>query len=222
MEEVKWERHDLVYLTPEGKRQAFRYGEKEAGDSYSRECFQKTISRCPGIVRRQEHTGDGPRLLQLGFSWYERRGGSRMRFASQAAPEEIVRLEKPWEVCTGERHMKNQKLEQRLRAVLEEGKKRGIRLGVFGSCALELATGLPYTDECSDLDLIVVWDGEKIRDFYENCREITGDIGLDLEILFPDQGSVKAAEWFSGAYTLLIKDLSGPRLIGREELEQLR
>lgn len=222
MEEVKWERHDLVYLTPEGKRQAFRYGEKEAGDSYSRECFQKTISRCPGIVRRQEHTGDGPRLLQLGFSWYERRGGSRMRFASQAAPEEIVRLEKPWEVCTGERHMKNQKLEQRLRAVLEDGKKCGICLGVFGSCALELATGLPYTDECSDLDLIVVWDGEKIRDFYENCREITGDIGLDLEILFPDQGSVKAAEWFSGAYTLLIKDLSGPRLIGREELEQLR
>ena len=197
MEEVKWERHDLVYLTPEGKRQAFRYGEKEAGDSYSRECFQKTISRCPGIVRRQEHTGDGPRLLQLGFSWYERRGGSRMRFASQAAPEEIVRLEKPWEVCTGERHMKNQKLEQRLRAVLEDGKKCGICLGVFGSCALELATGLPYTDECSDLDLIVV-------------------------ILFPDQGSVKAAEWFSGAYTLLIKDLSGPRLIGREELEQLR
>ena len=197
MEEVKWERHDLVYLTPEGKRQAFRYGEKEAGDSYSRECFQKTISRCPGIVRRQEHTGDGPRLLQLGFSWYERRGGSRMRFASQAAPEEIVRLEKPWEVCTGERHMKNQKLEQRLRAVLEDGKKCGICLGVFGSCALELATGLPYTDECSDLDLIV-------------------------EILFPDQGSVKAAEWFSGAYTLLIKDLSGPRLIGREELEQLR
>lgn len=65
MEEVKWERHDLIYLTPEGKRQAFRYGEKEAGDSYSRECFQKTIICCPGIVRRQEHTGDGPRFLQL-------------------------------------------------------------------------------------------------------------------------------------------------------------
>lgn len=220
MEEVKWERHDLIYLTPEGKRQAFQYGEREAGDSYSRECFQKTLSRCPGIVRRQEYVGDGPRLLQLGFSWYERRGGSRMRFASQVDFGEIVRTERPWEVCAGERHMKNQKLEQRLRAVLEEGKKRGIRLGVFGSCALELATGLPYTDERSDLDLIAVWDGKKIRDFYESCRKIAGDIGLDMEILFLGQGSVKAAEWFSGAGTLLIKDLSGPRLIGREELEQ--
>ena len=214
MEEVKWERHDLIYLTPEGKRQAFRYGEKEAGDSYSRECFQKTISRCPGIVRRQEYMGDGPRLLQLGFSWYERRGGSRMRFASQADFGEIVKLEKPWEVCTGERHMKNQKLEQRLRAVLEDGKKCGIRLGVFGSCAMELATGLPYTDQGSDLDLIAVWDKEKIRDFLKVLCD-NDDVELWDQILEAYGGDSKK----DGALKAVLSYVTPP---SEEELAGIR
>lgn len=228
------DRHDLVYLTPRGREQALRHADGEAQRVFESELLERITEQCPGIVMRQGFSEAQHSYLRLGFSWYERRDGVRMRFATMTDRAEVLRVEKPWELMQYVERLHDERLRRMLYSIRDAGDRYGIRWGIFGSCALELATGLPYTDEHSDLDLIAVREEKDDRgcsvsvgmncpdanlySFYKECCDITGDTRPDMEILIPGTGSVKAAEWFLQSETVLVKSLDGARLAERREL----
>lgn len=240
------DRHDLVYLTARGREQAIRYADVGAQRTCGHEVTEQIVEHCPGIVTQQSFSNTQHGYLRLGYSWYERCDGVRMRFATMADRTEALRAVKPWELVQHPDRLDDGRLRSMLCRIRAAGERYGLKWGVFGSCAMELATGLPYTDEHSDLDLIVVREDERAREggdcaemkggcgssgtvrldkalcsFYEECTAIAGNIRLDMEILLPGTGSVKAAEWFSQSETLLVKSLDGARVVDRAEIESI-
>ncbi len=228
------DRHDLVYLTPKGREQAMRQADVEAQRIFGAELLERITEQCPGIVMRQESSETQQSCLRLGYSWHERRDGVRMRFATMTDRAEVLRVEKPWELVQYVERLHDERLRRMLYSIRDAGERYGIRWGIFGSCAMELATGMSYTDERSDLDLIAVREGKEdcgcstsdgmncpdanLYSFYKECCDITEDTRPDMEILIPGTGSVKAAEWFSQSETVLVKGLEGARLAERREL----
>ena len=59
-----------------------------------------------------------------------------------------------------------------------------LQIGVLGSAALELITGLPYTDENSDIDLIVKPAGyNRLLQFYRAAQACCNEIKMDLSLI---------------------------------------
>lgn len=219
MKELEYERHDLVYLTEEGKRQAWKYISQEDRWRFGENILRQAVELCPGIMCRQEKREEG--LIKLGFSWYQRQEGIHIRFASKIKMGEILRIEKPWDLIGLGKKLKNEKINGVLEPIAKTAGQLGVRLGVFGSCAMETATGLPYTDQYSDLDLLVQWgETRNLEAFWKECRRLAGNTLVDLEIRFPGVGDVKAAEWFSEVSDLLVKRLCGPALISRNKMKE--
>lgn len=108
----------------------------------------------PGVARREEVA---PRegMLPVGFSSPNAGIEGRIRIPAFVWPEEIEKLTTPYEL------LHDVMLEQRtpaLRALADmrvEALQTGVSLGVWGSAAMELVTGLPFTHEDSDLDLLI-------------------------------------------------------------------
>ena len=178
-------------------------------------------------------SGDSGKYLRLGFSWHERSGNVRMRFSSMVETSQVLRVVKPWDLVQYIDRMKNEDMRRKLALIRKTGMRYGVRWGIFGSCAMEMVTGLPYMDEDSDLDLIAMWEQpeknenerlniDRSRAFYKECKAIAGDMSFDMEILFPGIGSVKASEWFSGSELVLIKNLSGAQLMERAKLMRIK
>lgn len=230
---VELDRHDLVFLTREGKRQVLEHAGETFREKYGRELLCRIAGTVPGIVRRQTDGEAGDRdAVKLGFSWWKRLDGQRVRFPSECSSSEMIRVVTPWELPAGWGRMKNSSLENLLRSIRRAGEKQGIKTGFFGSCAMEMVSGLPYTDDGSDLD-VIVWAGpwpdretalrgeEKLEGFYRECVSLAGSVPLDMEIYWKDKGSVKAKEWFSGSGTVLVKGTWGACLESRSRLMEI-
>ncbi|MCD8123453.1 MAG: malonate decarboxylase holo-[acyl-carrier-protein] synthase [Lachnospiraceae bacterium] len=223
-----FDRHDLVFLSKEGRRQALAGVEAKAVRRYGEKTIRKIIRTVPGIVRYQGEEEEP--WLALGFSWHEKADGQRIRIATRVEAQRVFRRVTPWELrvepylemsdggysLREEARPVYRACEQIIRLLAE----RGIVVGIFGSLALELATGLPYVTETSDLDLIVRWDPVRLtEEFYDACRNLAEGVRLDLEVYFPGWGSVKAAEWFSGEDIVLVKGYRRTEIVERGELE---
>ncbi len=223
-----FDRHDLAFLSKEGRCQALAGVEAETVRRYGEETIRKIIGTVPGIVRFQGKEEEP--WLALGFSWHEKVDGQRIRIATRVEPERVFRRVTPWELrveLSLEASDCGHSLREEARPVYRVCEQitrflaeRGIDAGIFGSLALELATGLPYVTETSDLDLIVRWDSAFLtKDVYEICRNLAEGVRLDLELYFPGRGSVKAAEWFSGEDAVLVKGYRRTEIVERGELE---
>ncbi|MGM9520247.1 MAG: phosphoribosyl-dephospho-CoA transferase MdcG domain-containing protein, partial [Phascolarctobacterium sp.] len=96
-----------------------------------------------------------------------------------------------------------------------------LQIGVLGSAALELVTGLPYTDEASDVDILLKpAPYEKLLDFYRTAKENFADIPLDFELDLPNGYGVKLAEVFMETKTVLGKSLDNVDLLYRKDIMQ--
>ncbi len=240
-EAARLNRHDLAVLTPDGREWiaeaiASRWAAgRETLDSSSRRlrllcaemlCLDSYRRPLPGIVRRREDAPvsaeDGSivesgGVLALGFVFPNVADRRRLRVPCRVPLVYIEGVMEPDGVAC----LPFVPRTPALRALAEMAESAdGCRLGVWGSCALEIYTGYPYTDPRSDLDLLLLEAdpgavgrmlsaAERVRDHLS--------VRIDIEVRLPDGFGVNARELMEGGGLILAKGLSGVRLMPRDK-----
>lgn len=211
-------RHDLLILTEEAQTRLIpeplrREMEKRFGGGEW--CL-------PGIVKRQEPVTAG--FWQAGFSFPWFSDGRRVRMEGLVSVKEILQVITPYEAASVHPLCPSLPRCRLLSELCETAKKRGIKLGVYGSTALWLTTGYPYLHETSDLDVII--RPPSAGGAEEFCRYAYGaadrlGISLDLEIRLTELGDVKAKELFSDQKTVIVREIDRIYLFDRKTALEL-
>ena len=114
--------------------------------------------------------------MPLGFSGASSNGEGRLRIAAFALLEDVVSVMIPYEMLS----LPNPR---RTASTEAQAESLGLVLGVWGSAAMELYTGLPFTREDSDLDLIVAATSEeKLSHFGVEVKAMGGRFGLRIDV----------------------------------------
>jgi phosphoribosyl-dephospho-CoA transferase len=189
------------------------------------ENFKKLILQnvLPGIVRRDEiestqgenYYSENEKVF-IGFVYPYIENGRRLRFASSVPGNKIKKLITPYEIS-------NYKFETRTSALSALSKiKNEFKIGVWGSTSLEIITGLPYTHDRSDLDLIVKnYSQDELISLLALCNEIESNFGIkiDVEIHLRSGYGINLKEFASESDSLLGKGLRDVVLIDRKSIE---
>ncbi|MBB4303748.1 phosphoribosyl-dephospho-CoA transferase [Rhodobium orientis] len=172
----------------------------------------------PGIVCRptQACPDNGG---QIGFSFPFRIGEERVRSAVPVRADQIEHYVTPYEVM--DRAGASPRV---VHPVLIELRKvaaaAGVRLGLIGSAAMQVVTGLDYLRPDSDLDVLVEAGGpQQLQRFWQEACALSTRTGtaIDAEIDMQGRCGVKLSEYMSDAELLLAKTISGVELIGRNQ-----
>lgn len=173
----------------------------------------------PGIMRREENTGAAG-SIPVGFASPYLIEGRRQRIAAFVPVGEIAGIITPYEVVQYKNSYRTPCM-QALEECRELARKLQLQLGVWGSTGLEVYTGLPYTHNRSDLDLLIT-DGDlaKIKIFYEAVGPFQQKYGckIDVEIDLPTGYGVKLREIFLGTAEILGKSLNDVQLFPRDNI----
>lgn len=169
----------------------------------------------PGIVARPSAplaAGE----IQLGLAFPFRLEGVRVKSAIVVKSSDVAGFSDPFEVARGAASLGGA-LGAALRRLTQTAEMLGLRLGVVGSAAMEIATGLPYATAASDLDLVLTGGGAEALEAF--AAALGGcDVRVDAEVLLGSGGGVKLAEFVSGSKSLVLKEISDVRLVAREEV----
>lgn len=170
------------------------------------------------LIARREHDYDGEQI-PCGFVHPHLVDGRRWRLACFAAAEHIKQIITPYEVWTMPSSDRNQAL-QTLIELKKIAAHMQLTIGVLGSIALECYTGLDYSNEHSDIDLIVK-DAtlEQIQDFLVQATELAArtQVKIDLEVELTNGYGVKAYELFMDTRTVLAKGKHDVVLLPKSE-----
>ncbi len=210
-----FQRHDLVFSD-------FR---KIDTSLIQNENFKRLISKniLPGIVRRDEkentvgdnYYSDNEKVF-IGFVHPYTENGRRLRFATSVPGKNITKLITPYEISKF-------KFEERTPALKSLSKiKSEYKVGVWGSTSLDIITGLSYTHEKSDLDLIVKnYSHDELISILKLCNEIESKNGIkiDVEITLKSGYGINLKEYTSKSDSLLGKGLRDVILIDRNSIE---
>ncbi len=142
--------------------------------------------------------------------------GRRLRFAASVPGNKIIKLITPYEITKYNFEERTPTLKA-LSQIIKE-----YNLGVWGSTSLEIITGLPYTHEKSDLDLIVKdFDQKELIELLSTCNEVelSHGIKIDVEIHLRSGYGINLKEYASESDTLLGKGLRDVVLIDRDSIE---
>lgn len=222
MDKTQLNRHDLVFISQTGKDRIW----KELSDKYQGEELSMVRdvflgdNDIPGFVRRSD---ERPEEVALGFVHPQRIKGNRIRIAAFTGAEDVEIIMTPYEVL--QRKVFTVKGATRcietIIALYALADEFDLQIGVLGSAALELATGLPYTDEASDVDILLKpAPYNRLLDFYRTAKENFSDIPLDFELDLPNGYGVKLAEVFMDTKTLLGKSLDNVSILYRKDIMQ--
>ena len=223
--ETYLKRHDLVWVS-DASRKAMYLRVASRDSIWPEEEIRRLVLegyggvQVPGIVRRQDAEDEG---LGIGLASPVRHDGMRIRVAASVRLSEIERVLDPFQVAglLDEVDHRDSPVFRALREVLEAARSSGVECGVFGSVALELATGLPYCHDGSDVDVLVRYeDLEATARFHEAlcCHERASGIRVDAELELCDGSAVKLKEFFSSSDSLLVKEFNDVRLRARDEV----
>ncbi len=177
-------------------------------------------TRVPGIVRREEGALR-PGSLPVGFSAPVAVPAGRMRVTAFTRLADIVRATSPYELLALPSSQPRNSCTSALAAAKRLAEAAGLCLGVWGSVAAELYTGLPCTHDDSDLDLLVkVAPRDVLAEFLKMIVAIESDFGLriDVELDLSSGYGVQLKELFGQGRTVLGKGLSDVVLLPREQL----
>ncbi len=213
-------RHDLVDLNAQGLAMALHSLAPVSGGAaalaYMRRLIQGGTDRpLPGIVRRGEPELP-PDAVAVGFSSPVATQGARRRAAAVVRPAGIARQTTPYTVF----QLPFAGRSPALRAALAIRRifAGQSSIGIWGSAALEIYTGLPFTHAASDIDLVLrgVRAGE-IRATVAEIDRAAGAAGVraDVEITLRSGMGINAREYLSEAPMLLAKSLRAVGLMPR-------
>ena len=222
MDKTQLKRHNLVFVSQRGKDKIW----EEISQNYQGEPLElvrdvlKGDYNIPGFVRRDDARPDA---VAIGFVHQKRLQGNRIRIAAFTEGEDIDGITTPYEVM----ERKAFTVDEATPCIDTVIKLYGLagsydlQVGILGSAALELATGLPYTDEASDIDILVKpAPYDKLLDFYRTAKENFSDIPMDFELDLPNGYGVKLAEIFMDTKTVLGKSLDNVAILNRKDIMQ--
>jgi phosphoribosyl-dephospho-CoA transferase len=223
---MNWKRHTLVDLSDAGREAILaELAGSGAMSAILREKFGRVLlperagARVPGIIRRE----DGPSRLgcvPVGFSEPVSDGESRLRIAAFARLEDVVRVTSPYEIMSLPVPRRTANTEG-LIAARAQAESLSLVLGVWGSMAMELYTGLPCTRKGSDLDLLVAAaPQERLSVFMVAIKAIEErfDLRIDVELDLPNGYGVQLKELLGQGRTVLGKSITGVALFPRLEI----
>lgn len=222
MDKTQLKRHDMVFVSPQGKDRIW-YAIADAYTGAARELVRDVLkgkTDIPGFVRR----GDGKaEEIALGFVHYRRLDGNRIRIGAFITEADINTVMTPYDVLqrsalTCEAKSPCVKAIVKLYGLAEIF---DLQIGVLGSAALEMLTNLPYTDENSDLDLLIKpAPYDKLLQFYRAAQIACNDLKMDFEVDLPNGYGVKLSEVFMDTQTVLGKSLDDVNLLSRKDIMQ--
>lgn len=211
-------RHDMVFLNEEALCHARAAAQSLNKGLAGAEAERYITPGIPAIIARQRGKagGAGGRLWDAGFSLPQQLEGTRLRFRTVVPQGGITRVVTPF----GAAGQNLQYLNNRQRLVLKDLRALGaacaFKVGVYGSLALHILTGLPYHTAASDYD-IYICKAEPQADpegFYRGvlALEKRHNAKIDVEIACLEDSGAKLAELYSGQATVLCKGLYGVTL----------
>lgn len=219
MDKAKLKRHSFIYISTSEKQNIWQSLAAEyTGQRYelARDVFLGAAD-IPGIMRRDEKR---PGSVAVGFVHQTRIDGNRIRIGVYAHEEGIVDVLTPYEVIRKQIVPRNSCMEACLK-LYDLAESQGLQVGVLGSAGLELATGLPYTDEASDLDFLVKpSELDLLEEFLIQSRAQFKGINMDFELELPNGYGVKLAEMFMNTRTVLGKSLDNIDLLYKKDILQ--
>jgi phosphoribosyl-dephospho-CoA transferase len=170
----------------------------------------------PGIVCAAK--GPLPQgYVQLGVSFPFRDDGARVRASFALPPDRIGRAHSPYDVL---RRLQPNAFEgaSALIALRELCNSHGVEVGLFGSAALQILTGLAYVESISDVDAVVRPSCcAKLRLIHAGLPRLRHDYQrkFDVEVTLPDGVGIKLDELMSSTTTVLGRGIDGVRLLDR-------
>ena len=173
MDKTQLKRHNLVFISKQGKDKIWSdISPRYDGESkhLAEEVLQGSVD-IPGFMRRND--AENTEGIAIGFVHHKRIDGNRIRIGAFTAADDIVTIMTPYEVLTRRAFAftTRNRCMQIVRQLYELADVFDLQIGVLGSAALELITGLPYTDENSDIDLIVKPAGyNRLLQFYRAAQ----------------------------------------------------
>jgi len=175
--------------------------------------------RVPGVVRRED---GAPRAgcLPVGFTESISGEENRLRIAAFARFKDVVRVTSPYEITSMPIPRRTAGTEA-LSVAKSQAGSLNLRIGVWGSAAMELYTGLPCTREGSDLDLLVAAaPHERLLRFMVEMKGLEERFGLriDVEVDLPNGYGVQLKELLGQGRTVLGKSITDVALLPREQM----
>jgi len=220
-------RHTLLDITDSGRETILAELAGCGSDSAMlREKYAQVLlpemagARIPGVARREEGTLR-PDCVPVGFSAPMAGNEGRLRMAAFVQQKDIVRITSPYDILSVVFSPPRNACITALALARSQAQTLGLVLGVWGSAALELYTGLPCTHSDSDLDLLVAAAPQdslyrfllKIESIEEHL-----DMRIDVEIDLPNGYGVNLKELFGQGRTVLGKSLADVAMLSRAQL----
>jgi len=224
---MKLRRHTLLDITDGARKDILAELSGSGPDNVMlRERYAQVIlpelagARIPGIVRREE----GPLrsgCIPVGFSAPLASNEGRLRMATFVRKRDVVRTTSPYELVALPISPPRNVCTRALDLAKNHAQGLNLTLGVWGSAALELYTGLPCTHQNSDLDLLVsIAPREALSQFLLKIKAIEErlDLRVDVEIDLPDGYGVNLKELFGQGRAVLGKSLADVAMLPREQI----
>lgn len=212
-------RHDLVSIAPYVRRSmevevigAEGFWPEDEVNRLVRDGYNGVF--VPGIVARQPEGVNG---LVVGLSAPYRKEDMRLRAFATIDLSDVVAVRNPYQVAAllSGTEVPDYPVFSVAREVVAAAAEAGLECGLFGSCALELVTGLPYCHATSDLDAVVGLASKEVLDgFYRTVLALQEEAGIsvDVEVQLPGGWGVKLKELCETEGTVLAKGFSDVRL----------
>lgn len=177
-------------------------------------------ARIPAVVRREEGALP-PGCIPVGFSapWVGPQG--RPRLSALVRGEDVLRATSPYELLAASPLKPRTPCTRALAAASKQARELGLQLGVWGSAALELYTGLACTHQDSDLDLLLgVAPRETLHTYLTEIEALEQRFGLriDVELDLANGYGVHLKELFAPGRTVLGKSLQDVKMLLRAEV----
>lgn len=220
-------RHTLLDITDSGREEILADLARNGPESdMLREKYAQVLlpevagARVPGVVRREE-AALRPGYLPVGFSSPMTGAQGRLRISAFVQQKDIVRITSPYDILSVVLTPPRNACNTALALARSQAQTLDLVLGVWGSAALELYTGLPCTHSDSDLDLLVAAaPQESLYRFLLKIESIEEHLGLriDVEIDLPNGYGVNLKELFGQGRTVLGKSLADVAMLSREQI----
>ena len=218
-----WNRHTLIWITPEGRKYAAEHifswqWEEDEAETIAWKRLLVQDAEVPGIICRQPEKREG--FWLAGFSHWEYQNGSRMRMLAYVPQEMVWKSCSPFELCAGEERERICWKYPELSWVFTAADRFGVEVGLYGSTALEWVTKRPYRNRNSDFDLYIRSGKEgQLKSFGQELyrQEQRQGVRFDAEVEINGFG-VKLKELMENRKTFLGKGLSDVELFQAKDL----
>jgi phosphoribosyl-dephospho-CoA transferase len=200
-----YQRHDLLWLTPQGWQAALDSHPEHAPvfDYWRREEW-------PVVVRRHDALADPAHEVCVGVSLPPDSGGRKQRIGWRTPLANVERRAAP---LTLKQARPALPAHWRSGYTALQQLSVGLDLRVYGSLAWQALTLLPSVTPASDIDIL--FRPVSRNQLHAGLALLSGPehgLPLDGEIMFPNGDAVSWKEWAAAGAQVLVKNMAGVRL----------